>query len=77
MEREEHRNYGRCLDENGGRRKKPVTKLLAKIYENSSDCRPMFNVPMGSYYPKTIGEMEELGRYPLPVHYCNRWHSMH
>ena len=35
--------------------------LFADFYLKSSDCYPKYTVQMGSYYPKTIGEMEEIG----------------
>ena len=35
--------------------------LFADFYLKSSDCHPKYTVQMGSYYPKTIGEMEEIG----------------
>ena len=35
--------------------------LFADFYMESSDSQPKFTVEMGSYYPKTIGEMEDLG----------------
>ncbi len=35
--------------------------LFADFYEKSSDSQPKYTVLLGSYYPKTIGEMEELG----------------
>ena len=35
--------------------------LFADFYEKSSDSQPKYTVLMGSYYPKTINEMEKLG----------------
>lgn len=35
--------------------------LSADFYEKSSDSQPKYTVLMGSYYPKTINEMEDLG----------------
>lgn len=35
--------------------------LFADFYKRSSDNKPVHTVLLGSYYPKTIGEMEELG----------------
>lgn len=35
--------------------------LFADFYLKSSDSQPKITVPMGSYYPKTIGEMDEIG----------------
>ena len=35
--------------------------LFADFYKRSGDSQPKYTVLLGSYYPKTIGEMEELG----------------
>ena len=35
--------------------------LFADFFVKSSDSHPKYTVQMGSYYPKTIGEMEEIG----------------
>ncbi len=35
--------------------------LFADFYKRSDDSKPVYTVLIGSYYPKTIGEMEELG----------------
>ena len=35
--------------------------LFADFYLKSSDSHPKFTVQIGSYFPKTIGEMEDLG----------------
>lgn len=35
--------------------------LFAEFYVNSSDSQPKYTVLMGSYYPKTMNEMENLG----------------
>lgn len=35
--------------------------LFADFYKKSGDSKPVHTVLLGSYYPKTIGEMEELG----------------
>ena len=36
-------------------------ELFADFYVKSSDSQPKYSVLMGSYYPKTINEMEKLG----------------
>ena len=56
------RQQARFCDRQGNKTtKRMMYDLFADFYEKSSDSQPKYTVLMGSYYPKTINEMEKLG----------------